>query len=222
LQYSRARFYDAKLGRFISEDPIGFRGGDVNLFGYVGGNPLRFRDPSGKLPEFLETFGKWLKSWFYTPETECYIVNTNESVTKKSTVFEKHFDVTFGGTNVGNDYVVVQWLKGSGKKNGQFLTTTRYGKPAPTNYPDWEVDSTDDDPASGTARTAPDGSGLHHFDNPGSRGGKSGDSFEFNFQFQTNLYRRDQVNGLSSMKSPTDPAPVLSVPWNFVDSYVIP
>ncbi|MCC6451862.1 MAG: RHS repeat-associated core domain-containing protein [Acidobacteria bacterium] len=35
LQYSRARFYDPKLGRFISEDPIGFGGGDVNLYGYV-------------------------------------------------------------------------------------------------------------------------------------------------------------------------------------------
>ncbi|MDI1241819.1 MAG: RHS repeat-associated core domain-containing protein, partial [bacterium] len=26
LQFSRARFYDPKLGRFISEDPIGFAG----------------------------------------------------------------------------------------------------------------------------------------------------------------------------------------------------
>jgi len=47
LQFSRARFYDPKLGRFISEDPIGFRGGDVNLFGYVQNNPVRFNDPTG-------------------------------------------------------------------------------------------------------------------------------------------------------------------------------
>ena len=31
LQFSRARFYDPNLGRFMSEDPIGFAGGDVNL-----------------------------------------------------------------------------------------------------------------------------------------------------------------------------------------------
>ena len=47
LHYYRARFYDANLGRFTSEDPIGFRGGDVNLFGYVKNSPLNFVDPSG-------------------------------------------------------------------------------------------------------------------------------------------------------------------------------
>jgi len=50
LQYSRARFYDPKLGRFISEDPIGFAGGDVNLYGYVYNNPQNLTDPSGNAP----------------------------------------------------------------------------------------------------------------------------------------------------------------------------
>lgn len=47
LQYSRARSYDPQVGRFISEDPIGFAGGDINLYGYVGNSPLRFTDPLG-------------------------------------------------------------------------------------------------------------------------------------------------------------------------------
>lgn len=47
LQFSRARFYDPELGRFISEDPIGFGGGDINLYGYVWNNPLHFTDPMG-------------------------------------------------------------------------------------------------------------------------------------------------------------------------------
>ncbi len=47
LMYYRARWYDANLGRFISEDPIGFAGGDVNLFGYVQNNPNLWKDPSG-------------------------------------------------------------------------------------------------------------------------------------------------------------------------------
>ena len=47
LYYYRNRWYDPETGRFISEDPIGFAGGDVNLYGYVGNNPLSFIDPLG-------------------------------------------------------------------------------------------------------------------------------------------------------------------------------
>ncbi|MBK7708694.1 MAG: RHS domain-containing protein [Acidobacteria bacterium] len=45
LHYYRARWYDGNLGRFISEDPIGFAGGDVNLYGYVGNGPVNSTDP---------------------------------------------------------------------------------------------------------------------------------------------------------------------------------
>jgi RHS repeat-associated protein len=51
LMYYRARMYDPQLGRFISEDPIGFEGGDVNLYGYVRNGPLAFRDPTGLQPD---------------------------------------------------------------------------------------------------------------------------------------------------------------------------
>ena len=45
--YMKARYYDPAVGRFISEDPIGFEGGDVNLMAYVGNNPVTGIDPSG-------------------------------------------------------------------------------------------------------------------------------------------------------------------------------
>jgi len=47
LYYYRARYYDPKVGRFISEDPIGLRGGDTNFFAYVRDNPINRKDPSG-------------------------------------------------------------------------------------------------------------------------------------------------------------------------------
>jgi RHS repeat-associated protein len=47
LMYYRARQYDPQVGRFTSEDPIGFAGGDVNLYGYVANDPQNWVDPSG-------------------------------------------------------------------------------------------------------------------------------------------------------------------------------
>ncbi|WP_416245436.1 RHS repeat-associated core domain-containing protein [Crocosphaera sp. XPORK-15E] len=35
LYYYRARYFDTATGWFISEDPIGFAGGDVNFDGYL-------------------------------------------------------------------------------------------------------------------------------------------------------------------------------------------
>lgn len=49
LYYYRARYYDPYVGRFISEDPMGFDAGDVNFYAYVGNNPINANDPSGKI-----------------------------------------------------------------------------------------------------------------------------------------------------------------------------
>jgi len=47
LYYYRARYYDPKAGRFITKDPISFNGGDVNLYAYVGNDPVNWGDPWG-------------------------------------------------------------------------------------------------------------------------------------------------------------------------------
>jgi RHS repeat-associated protein len=47
LDYFRARYYSPSHQRFISEDLIGFAGGDLNLYAYVFNNPLSWIDPSG-------------------------------------------------------------------------------------------------------------------------------------------------------------------------------
>ncbi len=42
-----ARDYDADAGRWTSPDPLGFGGGDANLYAYVGNDPVNLIDPVG-------------------------------------------------------------------------------------------------------------------------------------------------------------------------------
>lgn len=61
--YMRARYYDLNVGRFISEDPIGFDGGDMNLMIYVQNNPINGIDPEG------------LFTWYYGGSATAYYGN---------------------------------------------------------------------------------------------------------------------------------------------------
>lgn len=64
IYYYRSRYYDSKLGRFISEDPIGFNGG-LNIYAYAFDSPTRFYDPTGRdaidyiLPNWLNNHIPW-------------------------------------------------------------------------------------------------------------------------------------------------------------------
>jgi RHS repeat-associated protein len=62
LLYMRARYYDPEMRRFINKDPIGF-GGGLNMFSYVGNNPVNWVDPEG-----LQQAIPWLiPGWIYFP-----------------------------------------------------------------------------------------------------------------------------------------------------------
>ncbi|MBJ7353484.1 MAG: RHS repeat-associated core domain-containing protein [Thermoleophilaceae bacterium] len=66
LTHFGAREYDAELGRWTSSDPIGFAGGDSNLYRYVLGDPVNISDPNGlyvvPFPgrHLIEDAGRWL------------------------------------------------------------------------------------------------------------------------------------------------------------------
>lgn len=50
LYFMRARYYSASLGRFLTSDPRGLSGGDMNFYAYAAGHPTGFSDPTGTGP----------------------------------------------------------------------------------------------------------------------------------------------------------------------------
>jgi len=49
LHFNWNRYYDPVLGRYLSPDPIGIEGG-MNMYGYVGGDPVNWADRFGLAP----------------------------------------------------------------------------------------------------------------------------------------------------------------------------
>ncbi|USI28541.1 RHS repeat domain-containing protein [Alteromonas macleodii] len=56
LSYMQARYYDPVIGRFYSNDPVGFTGevDTVNRYSYVGNNPYKYTDPDGREKSFIQ------------------------------------------------------------------------------------------------------------------------------------------------------------------------
>jgi len=50
LQNNLNRWYDARVGRWLSEDPSAFESNDNNLYRYVRNSPFAAGDPSGLIP----------------------------------------------------------------------------------------------------------------------------------------------------------------------------
>ncbi|MGE5113324.1 MAG: RHS repeat-associated core domain-containing protein [Acidobacteriaceae bacterium] len=45
--YYRARYYSPEIGRFLSDDPLGFGADGPNFYSYVGNDPVNYDDPTG-------------------------------------------------------------------------------------------------------------------------------------------------------------------------------
>ena len=110
----RNRFYYPALGRFLQSDPLGFGGGDANLFRYCGGDPVNWRDPNGLQDIPLtpsQDYINGLTAQYYTEQSagitavNNYIsaFNTGISITSSP-----EYRATFGAVQVVASFVTAE------------------------------------------------------------------------------------------------------------------
>lgn len=101
------RYYDSASGRFVTRDPIGYRGG-VNLYVYVQNNPIMLLDPSGLIIVGAEA----------NAHATLGVPNMGFGITGSS-FFGYNFrpdGITAGGGYSGGAYA--NWVDGSNKQRG--------------------------------------------------------------------------------------------------------
>jgi RHS repeat-associated protein len=58
LSYMQARYYDPVIGRFLSNDPVGYTAKNpvmsFNRYSYVSNNPYKYTDPNGQF-QFVQS-----------------------------------------------------------------------------------------------------------------------------------------------------------------------
>jgi RHS repeat-associated protein len=94
-----ARDYDPGMGRWTNKDPIGFAGGDTNIYAYVGNDPVNRLDASG------------LRDWSYA-EVQEYLLTYREDLLTCRWLEKKYLQYTRSRENGLADFHYTKLNKG--------------------------------------------------------------------------------------------------------------
>jgi RHS repeat-associated protein len=112
LNYFYHRYYNPAIGRFTSEDPIGF-GGGMNFYGFVGNNPIGFFDLFG-----MEKSCHRITDW--VPST------VMESAGNKGRLVRSFEQIQWSLQNQSNPAPFVSSQMPRGARTGQLIFSCRY------------------------------------------------------------------------------------------------
>jgi RHS repeat-associated protein len=92
----RSRYYDTKIGRFTSRDPIEYDSGDTNIYRYVKNKPINSFDLYGLA---------CCNGTYYNPDTECC---ENEKIVLKESIWlcERSLNLTVTITGQVNPFTL--------------------------------------------------------------------------------------------------------------------
>ncbi|WP_291330359.1 RHS repeat-associated core domain-containing protein [Desulfovibrio sp. UCD-KL4C] len=113
------REYNPAIGRFITPDPIGFAGGDVDIYGYCLDDPINFYDRTGlegKSKKNKQNNSKKENKDSVTSNAKQYLdkKSTNSHTDNKNSRIDKIKDIT--GIKKGEE-IAIEELKKRGRGN---------------------------------------------------------------------------------------------------------
>jgi RHS repeat-associated protein len=143
LQYNNARWYNPSFGRFMSQDPLGFGGGDTNLYRYVHGSYPNATDPSGTFAVAGAVLGAlgYVATWAVTPGQEFNTVDFLASTAAGAVGFGL-FGALRGVSSAGAFLGASAISSGVGGATGAFISST-FGQLTRTGQVDWRRVGTD-------------------------------------------------------------------------------
>jgi len=101
-----ARDYDATAGRWISKDPIGFAGGDSNLYAYAAGDPVNSVDVSG-----LTVY-------------QCYLLShTTIKIESADATLNGHWGFSPAGGLIAGLFGILHWTPGQVRQESSIGST---------------------------------------------------------------------------------------------------
>ena len=147
----RARWYDPEVGRFASEDPLGFAAGDANLYRYVGNSPIDYVDPSGMswlsnlwrkvsddVGDFLSDVGDFFEKQWHHGTIQDILVGTGVVLTLGAPLVAGFSAGLNGGVLAGiSEFLAgvtgTVSLSGTGSQWGASLTLAAVDRPGSSN-----------------------------------------------------------------------------------------